>query len=306
MAVSTIMYHYIREKYNGAGIFGLTPQQFRQMLNVAASKYRIIRPDELRIHLELGDPLPENAVLLTFDDGLKDHCRFVLPILAELDLAGLFFILTRPLQEKRLCNTQRVHLLRQHLGEEAFVHEMVSCLPAEWARQFETGDGLDRPGRYRWDGDHLARVKSLVSYELPGDLAETVLSALFAKHLGAEEAACAMMHLDWDDAAEMQRKGMTLGAHGHTHQIYARLSPIEQEADISRCLDILHDKTTGEVWSFCYPFGKMGTFDDHTRAILQDHGIACAFTSMPGMSDLTGDRLAISRFDPHDLEEEAS
>ena len=46
---------------------------------------------ELIAAVKNGKQLSHNSLLLTFDDGYKDHFEFVLPILEEFGIQGSFF-----------------------------------------------------------------------------------------------------------------------------------------------------------------------------------------------------------------------
>lgn len=49
---------------------------------------------ELLRHIQLGEPLPEKAVILTFDDGYADNFFYAYPLLLEHGLRGTFFIVS--------------------------------------------------------------------------------------------------------------------------------------------------------------------------------------------------------------------
>ena len=62
---------------------------------------------------------------------------------------------------------------------------------------------------------------------------------------------------------------MTIGAHGHSHRILARLPAQEQEREVGRCAEWLRSLCDGPVDWFCYPYGKQGTWNADTVAALR-------------------------------------
>lgn len=57
-------------------------------------------------------------VILTFDDWLIDHYKYVLPILKKKKLWGMFFISSWPLKNKKLLNVHKIHYLLWKYNEE--------------------------------------------------------------------------------------------------------------------------------------------------------------------------------------------
>ncbi|MCW1849464.1 hypothetical protein OLQ86_06455 [Campylobacter jejuni] len=53
----------------------------------------------------------KGKILLSFDDGLKDHYDFVFPKLLEHKIFGLFFIPTQILSRKKALDVHRIHYL---------------------------------------------------------------------------------------------------------------------------------------------------------------------------------------------------
>ena len=60
--------------------------------------------------------LSQNGVVLTFDDGLKDHYNFVYPELKRRGLWGIFYIPTGQYKNKKILDVHRIHLLKGKLG----------------------------------------------------------------------------------------------------------------------------------------------------------------------------------------------
>jgi peptidoglycan/xylan/chitin deacetylase (PgdA/CDA1 family) len=65
-----------------------------EMQMLADSGYHTILPDQLYDHLVFGDALPENPVMITFDDGSVGHYEVAVPALEKHGFRGVFFIMT--------------------------------------------------------------------------------------------------------------------------------------------------------------------------------------------------------------------
>lgn len=93
------MYHYIEPWPAGADELrrGLTvrPEDFAAQLDyLAAHGYRAVSLQDLAEALTLGRPLPERAVVLTFDDGYRTLLDQALPIAQAHGFTGTVFVIT--------------------------------------------------------------------------------------------------------------------------------------------------------------------------------------------------------------------
>ncbi len=99
--VPILMYHYVSPLPPDADALrrGLTvvPERFRAQLDyLHAQGYETVLLRDLYDALSTGRPLPEQPIVLTFDDGYKDHYEVVWPMLAEYGYVGEFFVLATP------------------------------------------------------------------------------------------------------------------------------------------------------------------------------------------------------------------
>lgn len=102
--VPILMYHYISIPPAGADSvrrdLSISPQAFEEQLRyLKENGYQTIRLDQLNRHLQLGEPLPEKPVILTFDDGYRDNFEFAFPLLVKYGFTGAFFLVTAPIDQ---------------------------------------------------------------------------------------------------------------------------------------------------------------------------------------------------------------
>lgn len=73
----------------------LTVAEFEEQLKyLIDSGYHVIMPDDLLNAWETGKTLPENPIVLTFDDGHEDIYKNVFPILQKYNVRATVFIVT--------------------------------------------------------------------------------------------------------------------------------------------------------------------------------------------------------------------
>ena len=110
-----VMYHYVRPAADGLPHFPyLSLADFERQLDDFADSYGFVgRGDFLR--WVGGSPAPR-GVLLTFDDGLRDHAEFVLPALQARGLFGLFYVSSGPAMTGQILDVHKVHLALGRVG----------------------------------------------------------------------------------------------------------------------------------------------------------------------------------------------
>ena len=83
LPITIVMYHYVRELKSSRfpKIKALEVQDFAAQVQFLKNHYNIITMEEFLLYLDQKEKIPERALLLTFDDGYKDHFKYVLPIL---------------------------------------------------------------------------------------------------------------------------------------------------------------------------------------------------------------------------------
>src|SRR5262249_9060664 len=80
--LTIVMYHYVRD---GAAVPARTIGEFERQLDRFAREYTVVGCADV-----LGGRLPDNACLLTFDDGLVEHAEHVAPALERRGFSGCF------------------------------------------------------------------------------------------------------------------------------------------------------------------------------------------------------------------------
>ena len=94
-----VNFHYIRPAFDFPypGIHGISPEQFASQLKLCGAIGRFVSGAELRAAVEGQRALADPALIVTFDDGLREQFDHAWPILRELEIPAIFFINTLPI-----------------------------------------------------------------------------------------------------------------------------------------------------------------------------------------------------------------
>ena len=98
------------------------------------------------------------------------------------------------------------------------------------------------------------------------------------------------------DMVAMSGHGMTIGAHGHSHRLLARLSDEEELREITTATNMLQDVLGIRPRHFAYPVGSKTAFSARTQSVLKSFGYEFAFSFYGGINAGSSlDRLNILR-----------
>ncbi len=97
--IPILMYHKLKDLPNATSELGrmwtVAPQNFEEQMQwLARHGFHAITLAQLAGHLKHGQPLPPRPIVISFDDGLKEHYTVVFPILKRHNMVGTFFIYT--------------------------------------------------------------------------------------------------------------------------------------------------------------------------------------------------------------------
>ena len=93
-----LMYHRVSPRRVDG--YTTSPERLRRHLRLVAGSYRPVSPATVLQAIEQRLPLPDRAVLLTFDDGYLEHYEHAYPLLRSEDLEALLFVPTDHIRDR--------------------------------------------------------------------------------------------------------------------------------------------------------------------------------------------------------------
>ena len=299
------MYHYVRDM-NRSGLpkmRGLDISDFRKQLDFFEENFEVVRMEQVMDHLEGLSVLPENALLLTFDDGYRDHYDYVLPLLKEHGMQGSFFVPGRVLRERRMLDANSIHLLLATASEDVLFDDLLVLIEDKRAdRDLPHMDMLmdEFLIANRWDGPKTNFIKRILQWVLPSDVRKEIIDEFLRRYLDADERSLADdMYMTFDELAEMRDEGMYIGVHGYSHDWMGKMPADEAISEIDASLEILDDLLDRNRWVMNYPYGNIAPeiFD-----ALKARGCVMGITTEPRTANVGGeDPLTLPRWDCNDF-----
>ena len=305
-----VMYHYVRRIAGSRypGIKGRETDDFARQIAYLARYHRIVAMDEV-IAASRGASceLPDNAVLLTFDDGYIDHFSDAFPILQRFGVSGSFFVPIAAITERRMLDVNKVHfLLASGANIETLVAEIEQRVEsARTSGMAELQPLADYRATYRvanrFDPADVIYTKRMLQHALPERLKQDLLNDLFRRWVTGDERDFAdQLYMSESNLRAMSAAGMTIGAHSANHLWLDRCDIPTQATEIAQSAAFL--KRLGlrqEQMTFCYPYGA---YNDDTVRLLRQNEFAFGVTTKVDLALVPGDDpLLMPRLDTNDL-----
>jgi len=299
-----VFYHYVRdvERTSFPGIKALSVADFEAQLDALQARFRFIDGATFEQAVINRTEFDRPTALLTFDDGFADHYEPCFSLLRARGLGGIFFISGATLGSRpSLLNVHKTHFLLSRLGGEQFAREVAAAIEREGV-SIVRERGHVREGVYRYDEAPDVWIKHVLNYEIPYDVANRTLSALFERHIGEGEAFARQLYLSSDQVREMAHGGMTFGFHTETHPVLSRLSRDRQREELREGPSTIRALTGQQGVSFCYPYGLPHTYNADTLGVLEECGYTMAFnTARRAVVIGQEQRYELPRFDTRDV-----
>lgn len=91
--IPVLMYHHLDEELTNSTV--ITPEKFREQMQLLKSMgYQTITNEDYYLFLEDKKSLPDNPVMITFDDGYLSNYLYAYPILKELNMKATIFVIS--------------------------------------------------------------------------------------------------------------------------------------------------------------------------------------------------------------------
>lgn len=290
------MYHYIRKPSEEYPFFKfLHINDFKKQLDYFQEKYTILHPSVL------VDKQLQSGVILTFDDGVKDHFNFVLPELMKRKISGIFYISTGMYANKKLLDVHRLHILLGKFGGEFIYKQIMACINQSMLVDAHIEEFKTLTYTSQKNDAFTVLVKRMMNYFIGYQYREAVMDILMKDLIADEEKLCKQFYLSENDIKQMHSAGMIIGSHTAQHKVMSKLSLVEQEKEINDSFSFI-DSVLGKqsIRTFCYPYGGFHTFTSDTEKLLHQYNCNYAFNVEPRdieWNDLIHKQQALPRYD---------
>jgi peptidoglycan/xylan/chitin deacetylase (PgdA/CDA1 family) len=255
---------------------------FRKQMELIAEEYHPYSLEDAVESLETG-AIPDNAVVVTFDDGYRDNFQNAFPILRQLGIPAIIFLATDVIGSGK-CLWHDV------------VFSAFRTTAMSWLKDFPQ-QGFTYS--LKNDSDKLFVQRKVLDFlwSLSEDEREKRIDQL-ADSLKVQRCDDEALMLSWNEIRIMHEHGISFGSHTATHPILSTLPDVRLRSEIIESKRIIEEQLDSKVKAFAYPVGRPQDFDQRAKAVLKEHEYRCAVTTIFGVNNSLDDLFELKRGTP--------
>ena len=257
-----VMYHYVRDlQYSRyPQIKGMDYQLFKEQIAFFERNFTVVTMEEVLRAWSGEEDLPQNAMLLTFDDGYIDNYTCVFPVHKEHHMQGAFFIPGKITTENVLLDVNKIHFILASAKVDVILKDLFAQLDY-YRRAGELLSNEELFGKYavanRFDQKEVVFIKRILQTEIEEEIRHKISDYLFQKYVSVpEEVFAGELYMNRDQIKCMKNDGMFIGIHGYDHYRLAALSEDQMKSDIDMALEVMGEFINQNEWEFNYPYGS--------------------------------------------------
>ena len=293
-------FHYIRESFERPfpSIFGVTPQQFENQLDLLAHHGEFIGAEDISTAIIKQSPLKSNYLCITFDDGLKEQFAFAKPILEKKGIPFIFFVNPSNLCEEIVSTVHQIHLLRSMINTQDLLNEIQQCSPDLLLTVQE--QVLARV-HYNFDISESAEFKYLLNFKLDPISQKEVIGGIFRRFFN-EKSESQNLYMNKQELRTISDLSC-LGSHTYHHYPIGQLPTGQMAHEIAQSQTAIEELVGKKVSGVSYPYGSLAACAHPTAHFANINQFLFGFTMerAANPSEIFHQPLGLARFDCNDL-----
>lgn len=301
-----IMYHYVRpiKESKFPEIKGLETDKFLKQLAYFEKNFKFGGINYLLDSINSKQNSKLEKIVLTFDDGLKDHFKHVFPILKEKNIQGLFFPPAKPIIENKVLDVHKIQFILAVVKDKSLLVKEIMEKINEYRKEADIDDTQSLWKKLatssRFDSAETMFVKRILQRELPNDIKTNITKELFQKYVcNNENDFSKQLYLSFDEIKEMRENGMYFSSHSYSHEWLSFLSSEKLEDEIKKSREFAEKINPKGEQIMCYPYGD---YDTKVIEKISENNFRVGLTTKIGDAELSiKNRYHLERFDTNDF-----
>ncbi len=284
--VQILAYHRVNDDHDRY-FSGMPLEAFRKQMEYLADNFNVCSLEEAVERMTRKD-VPDNTVVITFDDGYRDNYLSAFPILKDLSIPATIFLATDAIGSQRILWHDRVfsafRRTRVMVLDGFGNYSQRYLLSTVEEKLFAQGEflkflwSLDDHEKTFWIDFLVEKLEVTDRKEMPG------------------------LMLSWEEVKIMHESGISFGSHTVTHPILSKLSVDRARQEIQESKTVIEHQLRTPIRTFAYPNGRKDDFNESIKNLLKDAGYACALTTQFGTNESDEDLFELRRATPWDLD----
>ncbi len=300
-----VAYHYVREikKSKYPNLKGLEFSDFKKQIEFFEKNFNIISHNDF-IEIMVTKKIPKKkSIMLTFDDGYKDHFKYVYPYLKKRKILGNFYPPVMCIKNKRVLDVNKIHFILEKEKNRDKILNLIIYYTKKYSGIDLNNARLNKiDTKNRFDDKKTIIIKRLLQNYLPIKLRKRIVNRIFEKIVNlSEEEFSKKLYMNEKNVKELYKNKFTIGSHGYDHFWWGKISKDEQEKEIKKSINYFKKiDVYNNSFSVCFPYGSFNTY---TKDLLKKYKIKYALTTKTGniIKSNIKNNLELPRMDTNDF-----
>tara|TARA_Y100000816_G_scaffold49132_1_gene31134 strand:+ start:587 stop:1489 length:903 start_codon:yes stop_codon:yes gene_type:complete len=278
------MYHYVRniKKSKYPNLKGLEFSDFKNQIIYLKKNFNILSNNQFIEILNSRKIPKKKSILLTFDDGYRDHFEYVFPFLKKKDVPAVFYPPIMCVKNKGVLDVNKIHfILEKEKNRDKILH-LIFLYVKKILNKNPQQIGIEKINlSHRYDDKKTILIKKLLQHHLPLPYRKKIVDKIF-KHIVnfSEEEFSKILYMNKNNIQELYKNNFSIGSHGYNHYWWEKINKDEQEMQIKKSINYFKKiKVFDKNFSVCYPYGS---YNLQTLNLLKKYRIKFALTARVG------------------------
>ena len=300
-----IMYHYVRNIKNSKfpNLKGLEFSDFKKQISFFKKNFNLLSNNEF-IEILNSKKIPKKkSILLTFDDGYKDHFEYVFPFLKQQKVSAIFYPPIISIKNKSVIDVNKIHFVLEKETNRDRILQLIFIYIKKFLNKNYDQIGIEKINlSSRHDDKKTILIKRLLQNHLPLPYRKKIVDRIFKDILNYDEQDFSkILYMNKQNIKELYQNNFSIGSHGYNHFWWEKLNKNEQEAEIYKSINYFKKLNVYEKnFSVCYPYGS---YNKETLKLLKKYKIKFALTTK--VDSINNNNIKelykIPRFDTNDF-----
>jgi peptidoglycan/xylan/chitin deacetylase (PgdA/CDA1 family) len=266
--------------------------KFAKHLRYITTYYNVISLQNLIDSLQHGK-IPQNSVVITFDDGFADNYHVAYPLLKHYKIPATVFLVTDCIENKKPIWIQELYYLINTVGAQK-IAEGLNAVARELC-----GPWFKPQNNSKRKFDLNKAIEEYLAFSVKKEMRHKILAKLYRDFSIQREKIFAQneIFLNWDQVRQMRSNGISFGNHGASHSPLSALSSDENEIEILQSKYIIEENLGESFLPFSYPFGMAKYYTQEAKEMVINSGHSCIVTAKPTLNSAQTSRFELGRID---------
>ena len=180
--IHIVMYHYVKniKKSKYPNLKGLEFSDFKKQIFYLKKNFNILSNNQFIEILNSRKIPKKKSILLTFDDGYRDHFEYVFPFLKKQDVSAVFYPPIMCVRNKAVLDVNKIHFILAKEENRDKILDLIFLYVKKILNKNPQQIGIEKINLLsRYDDKKTILIKRLLQNHLPLPYRKKIVDKIF-------------------------------------------------------------------------------------------------------------------------------